>query len=125
MKTDTNLVGQEYSWLGSIFYFGYLSMEFPMLWLLTKVPIGKFVGITLFCWGGILCFMAACHNFAGLAAVRFFLGVFEAGILPSLMIMNSMWYRRAEQPLRTALWYNTFAGVGIHTPLYLIHLVLH
>ncbi|TVY30249.1 putative transporter [Lachnellula hyalina] len=111
MKKDAHLVGQEYSWLGSIFYFGYLAMEFPILWLLTKVPIGKFVGITVFIWGGILCCMAACHSFAGLATVRFFLGVFEAGILPSLMIMNSMWYRREEQPLRTALWYNTLAGI--------------
>lgn len=121
MKIDTHLVGQEYSWLGSIFYFGYLAMEFPTLWLLTKVPIGKFVGITLFLWGGVLCCMAACHSFAGLAAVRFFLGIFEAGILPSLMIMNSMWYRRSEQPLRTALWYNTFAGVrriGLFLPRY-------
>src|SRR5258708_3289294 len=94
MKTDTHLVGQQYSWLGSIFYFGYLAMEFPTLWLLTKVPIGKFVGVCLFAWGGTLCCMAACHDFAGLATVRFLLGVFEAGILPSLMIMNSLWYRR-------------------------------
>ena len=56
--------------------------------------------------------MAACHNFAGLATIRFLLGVLEAGILPCLMIVNSIWYTREEQPLRTALWYNTFAGVS-------------
>ncbi|RDW85980.1 hypothetical protein BP5796_04305 [Coleophoma crateriformis] len=111
MKTDTHLVGQQYSWLGSIFYFGYLTMEFPTAWILTKVPLGKFLGVFVFIWGGVLCCMAACHNFAGLATVRFFLGIFEAPILPALMIMNSMWYRRKEQPLRTALWYNTFAGI--------------
>ncbi|GME25672.1 Major facilitator superfamily [Neofusicoccum parvum] len=111
MKTDTNLKGQEYSWLGSIFYFGYLLAEFPTLWLLPKVPIGKYIGVCLTCWGLCLCCMAACHNFGGLAAVRFLLGVFEAGILPALMMMNSMWWRREEQPLRTALWYNTFAGI--------------
>ncbi|OWP05989.1 hypothetical protein B2J93_6313 [Marssonina coronariae] len=110
MRKDTHLVGQQYSWLGSIFYFGYLFAEFPILWLLGKVPIGKYVAICLFAWGGTLCCMAASHNFAGLATVRFVLGVLEAGILPSLMLMNSMWYTREEQPLRTALWYNTFAG---------------
>ncbi|KAF4301535.1 Major facilitator superfamily [Botryosphaeria dothidea] len=111
LKTDTNLKGQEYSWLGSIFYFGYLAAEFPTLWLLPKVPLGKYIGFCLFCWGLCLCCMAACHNFGGLATVRFFLGVFEAGILPALMMMNSMWWRRKEQPLRTAFWYNTFAGI--------------
>ncbi|CAL3971284.1 unnamed protein product [Diplocarpon coronariae] len=75
MRKDTHLVGQQYSWLGSIFYFGYLFAEFPILWLLGKVPIGKYVAICLFAWGGTLCCMAA-----------------------------------EEQPLRTALWYNTFAG---------------
>ncbi|EKG12354.1 Major facilitator superfamily [Macrophomina phaseolina MS6] len=111
MKKDANLKGQEYSWLGSIFYFGYLAAEFPTLWLLPKIAIGKYIGFCLFCWGLCLCCMAACHNFDGLATVRFLLGVFEAGILPALMMMNSMWWRREEQPLRTALWYNTFAGI--------------
>jgi MFS family permease len=46
-----------------------------------------------------------------LATVRFFLGIFEAAVLPCMMLLNPMWYRKEEQPLRTAFWYNTFAGV--------------
>ncbi|KAI0473398.1 major facilitator superfamily domain-containing protein [Xylariaceae sp. FL0804] len=111
LRTDTGLVGQQYSWLGSIFYFGYLAMELPNLWLMTVVPIGKYVGGCLLVWGVILCCTAACHDFAGLAAVRFMLGVFEAALLPCMLIVNAMWYRRDEQPLRTAFWYNTFAGI--------------
>lgn len=112
MRKDADLQGQQYSWLGSIFYFGYLTMEFPTIWLLTKVPLGSYIGAMLFAWGGCLCCMAACHNFAGLATVRFLLGVFEAGILPALLLVNSLWYTKRKQPLRTALWYNTFAGVS-------------
>ncbi|CEI63680.1 hypothetical protein FVEN_g6801 [Fusarium venenatum] len=111
MKEDANLKAQDYSWLGSIFYFGYLAMEFPSLWLMTKIPIGKYVGTCLVLWGALLCFLALCHNFAGLATIRFLLGVFEAAVLPCMMIINSMWYLRNEQPLRTAFWNNTFAGV--------------
>ncbi|KAM0329264.1 hypothetical protein ACHAQA_004568 [Verticillium albo-atrum] len=111
IREDANLVGQQYSWLSSIFYFGYLAMEFPNLWLMTRVPIGKYIGACLVLWGASLCFMALCHNFGGLATIRFLLGVFEAALLPCMMIVNSMWYRKEEQPLRTAFWYNTFAGV--------------
>ncbi|KAL2848519.1 major facilitator superfamily domain-containing protein [Aspergillus pseudoustus] len=111
LRTDTHLVGQQYSWLGSIFYFGYLAMQFPNLWLITKIPIGVYSGSCLMAWGACLCLLAACHNFAGLATVRFFLGVFEAALLPCLLLVNTRWYRREEQPLRTAFWYNTFAGV--------------
>lgn len=86
-------------------------MEFPNIWLMTKVPVGKYIGVCLSLWGVALCLMAVCHNFAGLATVRFFLGVFEAAVLPCMILVNSAWYRREEQPLRTAFWYNTFAGV--------------
>ncbi|KAH6695453.1 allantoate permease, partial [Plectosphaerella plurivora] len=110
LQDDTGLVGQQYSWLGSIFYFGYLFWEAPNLYLMTRIPVGRYIGVCLVLWGIALCLMAVCHNFAGLAAIRFMLGVFEAAVLPCMMIVNSMWYRREEQPLRTALWYNTFAG---------------
>ncbi|KAF3810204.1 putative transporter [Colletotrichum gloeosporioides] len=111
LRTDANLKGQEYSWLGSIFYFGYLAMELPSLWLITKVPIGKYISACLILWGAAICLMAACHNFAGLATIRVLLGIFEAALLPCMLVLNSTWYRREEQPLRTALWHNTFAGV--------------
>ncbi|KAJ4203184.1 hypothetical protein NW767_005295 [Fusarium falciforme] len=111
LKEDTNLKKQDYSWLGSIFYFGYLFMEFPNLWIIYKFPAGKYMGACLMAWGISLGLMSVCHNFAGLAVIRFLLGAFEASILPCLILVNSTWYRREEQPLRTAFWANTFAGV--------------
>ncbi|WAO94639.1 Hypothetical protein NCS54_01223100 [Fusarium falciforme] len=111
LKEDTNLKKQDYSWLGSIFYFGYLFMEFPNLWIIYKFPAGKYMGACLMAWGISLGLMSICHNFAGLAVIRFLLGAFEASILPCLILVNSTWYRREEQPLRTAFWANTFAGV--------------
>ncbi|RSL54364.1 hypothetical protein CEP54_009926 [Fusarium duplospermum] len=111
LKEDTNLKKQDYSWLGSIFYFGYLFMEFPNLWIIYKFPAGKYMGACLMAWGVSLALMSVCHNFAGLAVIRFLLGAFEASILPCLILVNSTWYRREEQPLRTAFWANTFAGV--------------
>lgn len=112
MRDEANLVGQQYSWLSSIFYLGYLVMQFPISWMVTKVPIGKFMGIITICWGVCICLMAACKNFAGLAAIRFFLGVFEAAVMPVFMVLTALWYRREEQALRTAVWYNTLAGVS-------------
>ncbi|ETS74127.1 hypothetical protein PFICI_13993 [Pestalotiopsis fici W106-1] len=111
LRTDTNLVGQQYSWLGSIFYFGYLSALPLSAFLVTRMRVGQLVGISTAGWGVCLMCMAACHNFGGLATVRFFLGVFEASILPCFMNLSAAWYKRSEQPLRTAFWYNTFAGI--------------
>jgi MFS family permease len=68
------------------------------------VHTGIFVGIVTTLWGITLLCMAACTNFGGLATVRLFLGIFEAGILPSFMVLQAKWWRRSEQALRTALW---------------------
>ncbi|OCF71005.1 hypothetical protein I204_08241 [Kwoniella mangroviensis CBS 8886] len=111
LRTDTKLVGQQYSWLGSIFYFGYLGALLPCLYLVNVVHTGRFIGALTTLWGITIMCMAACHNFAGLATVRFFLGIFESGILPCFMVLQAKWWRRSEQALRTALWYNTFAGI--------------
>lgn len=68
-------------------------------------------------------------NFRGLMAVRFFLGMAEAGISPAYVLITGMWYKKDEIPLRTTLWYcgNGFAiilqsfiayGIGhIHTDI--------
>lgn len=111
LKEDTNLHGSQFSTVASTFYFGYLLGEFISFFLLPRVRIGKFVSICLFIWGGLLMCMAACHSFGGLVTVRFFLGVFEAGILPSFMIISGMWWKKSEQPLRSTLYFNTLAGI--------------
>lgn len=56
-------------------------------------------------WGLAQAAMPACHNFGGLLADRFFLGIFEAGCLPLFSVITAQWYRRSEQPLRIAAWY--------------------
>lgn len=55
----------------------------------------------------------ACNNFAGIAANRFLLGVTEAVVNPGFVLVMSMWYRGAEQPLRLVTYYcmNGFAGI--------------
>lgn len=42
---DTGLKGQQYSWVSSIFYFGYFFWEYPTTYLIQKMPIGKYVGV--------------------------------------------------------------------------------
>ncbi|CAH0057664.1 unnamed protein product [Clonostachys solani] len=111
MSQEVGLVNQDYSWLGSIFYFGYIAMEIPALWLLTRVRIGKFIGTILVLWGITITAMAGCKSFATLAVARFFLGVFEAALLPCCILLTSIWYRREEHALVSALYFNTFAGI--------------
>ncbi|KAF8183216.1 major facilitator superfamily domain-containing protein [Mycena galopus ATCC 62051] len=76
-------------------------------YLIVRVPPRLLLSVIVTCWGIALCGMAASTNYASLAACRSLLGVFEAGCLPIFAVLTSVWYRRAEQPLRVAIWYGT------------------
>lgn len=71
MVEDNNLKGNEFSWIGSIFYFGFLVAEWPGNILIQKLPIRTFYGATVFGWAVLTFMTATTSNFGGLAAVRF------------------------------------------------------
>lgn len=109
--TDTHLAGQQYSWTSSIFYFGYLLAEYPGIAVLQRFPVAKFLGANIILWGAILMTSAACSSFAGIATVRFLLGMTEATISPGFVAVTGIWWTRQEQAGRSALWIS-FLGVG-------------
>jgi MFS family permease len=51
IQEDLNLAGTEYSWLSSVFYFGFLAWSFPTNLLMQQFPIGKYLGVNIFLWG--------------------------------------------------------------------------
>ncbi|KAH6684303.1 putative pantothenate transporter [Halenospora varia] len=107
LTDDNHLKGTQYSWVSSIFYFGYLAFEYPTTILIQRLPIGKYLsGVTLL-WGAVVACTAACTSFGGLATCRFLLGVAEATISPAFVYVTSTWYTRDEIPARTGVW---FAG---------------
>lgn len=53
-----------------------------------------------------------CNNFAGIATNRFMLGLTEAALNPGYVLVISIWYTSAEQPLRLLAYYST---LGIAT----------
>lgn len=54
IKDDLNLEGTKYSWLSSIFYFGWLAWAFPTNYLMQKFPVAKYLSFNIFMWGALL-----------------------------------------------------------------------
>lgn len=116
LRKDIGLVGDNYQWLGSMFYFGalthsnacvtcvaekqigYLGWEYPTNRLLQRLPLAKYSSFNIIMWGTVLCCLAGVNNFAGAVAVRFFLGVFEAAVTPGFALFTSQ--VRLSQSLR-------------------------
>ncbi|KAF7452609.1 MFS general substrate transporter [Pyrenophora tritici-repentis] len=110
----TGITSEQYSWLGSIFYFAYLVAEWPSAYLAQHFPVGRVVSGYCFCWGSIMLLTVATKSFAGFAALRFLLGIFESVVTPAFMMIVSMWYLSKQQPARAGIFY-CFNGVGSAT----------
>lgn len=101
--SDTKISQNQYSWFASMFYLAYLVAEYPWTALAQRTRMAKVVSACVFAWGAVLMATAACSDFSGLAACRFFLGVFEAPITPCFMMIVGMWVGHMAGPRRVCL----------------------
>jgi MFS family permease len=108
-----HLTGPEYSWVSSMFYFGYLAASYPTSFALVKLPLGKFLAVSVIVWAVILGCHGAAMNYGSLMALRFLLGIFESSISPGFSLVTSMWYKPSEHASRHGLWFagNTSASI--------------
>jgi len=83
---------------------GYLTFAIPANFLIQRLPIAKYTGSMILIWSLLLCCHVAAKNYAGILALRFLLGMFEAGISPSIMNIVAMFYTRSEAPLRMCIF---------------------
>ena len=114
-KKDLGLKGDEYSWASSIFYFGYLAAQYPANYLLQRFSSAKVLAFGTMAWGTLMLCHMACHDYAGILCVRFFLGVAESVASPGFVLYTSHWYTRKEQVMRTMIWaamQGTFSILG-------------
>lgn len=110
MPAALKLKGNDYSNASASFFIAGLFASFPNIWLLNRLPVAKWLSVCLFGWGITTACHAATTGYGSLLAVRILSGLFEAGVLPSLMLLSSQYFTRQEQAPRFALW---FMGVGV------------
>ncbi|KAJ5851757.1 uncharacterized protein N7529_011142 [Penicillium soppii] len=113
IQEDAHLVGQDYSWLHTVIYFGILFAEYPTNLIVQKVPIAKYLAANIFLWGLTLTMTCFGFNFTILAALRVLLGIFEAVSQPTFLLLSSMWYKREEQAHIVTYWFGMNGVQGI------------
>ncbi|KAF8621981.1 hypothetical protein AX15_007340 [Amanita polypyramis BW_CC] len=106
IQRDTHLIGDEYSWLGSILFIAEILCQPLSAYLLVRLRLSFYVPLMVTCWGATLAAMSAAANFKGLLVARFFLGGFESSVMAAFVLIGQIWYRRQEQGFRIAVWYS-------------------
>ncbi|KAJ7113689.1 MFS general substrate transporter [Mycena crocata] len=112
IREDLNLGKSEYSWLSSLFYFGWVAWALPTNLLMQKFPLNKYLAFNIFIWGALLMAQAGSRNFTDLAILRTISGAAEATADPAFVLITSTWYTREQQPTRIGYWYCA-NGLGI------------
>ncbi|CAG8449988.1 9702_t:CDS:2, partial [Scutellospora calospora] len=100
LERDLGLVGNDYNWSLGIFFIGYVLFEIPSNLILFKVRPSIWIPSTMVAWGITMSLMAFVNSYSTLMITRFFLGVFEAGLVPGMVYYITLWYKRYEQSFR-------------------------
>lgn len=113
LREDLGMVGDMYSWTGSVFYIGYLVFEFPFSLLLQRLPLIKTVSVFVIAWGFVLA-LSSVANYPGYIAIRTIQGALESIITPAFTLYTTFWWTKEETFFIVAVW---FASNGLGTIL--------
>ncbi|PKS05502.1 hypothetical protein jhhlp_008880 [Lomentospora prolificans] len=103
MLTEVGMSSNQFVYTLLIFLVAYGVFEVPSNILLKKLRPSRWIAILMFTWGACTMCLAACNTFSQIMAVRWFLGVAEAGLFPGLVYYLTFWYKHNERSLRVAL----------------------
>ncbi|KAI1765290.1 MFS general substrate transporter [Hypoxylon sp. FL1150] len=110
-QSDNGMVGQEYSWLGSILPLGTLIGLFPASWLIQRFPPGKLLATGSLLWSCVTLCYAPCRTWAGFMGLRFLLGFLEAINVPCFTVLVASFYKKEEQPPRNGIIFAYFSSI--------------
>lgn len=117
MEEDLHLTNNQYSVAILVFQVAYVVFGVPSNMILPRVRPSLYIPFIMILWGSVVACMAAIQTPGQLHALRFVLGITEAGYSPAVLFMLSMWYRRNEQSKRFMIFWTAailsgaFAGI--------------
>lgn len=112
LTTDIHVSGANYNTSLALYFVGYVLFEVPANIVLKRFSPRIWLPLLTLSWGIVSVCQGLIHNQAGLFAVRFFLGVTEAGLFPGTIFVFSMYYRRSERHFRVAIFFGGAAVAG-------------
>jgi len=88
-----------------IFFIGYVLLEIPSTILVERWSARKWMARIMISWGLIASSMGFVHSAQTFYAVRFLLGVGEAGFFPGMVIYLSHWFTERDRAKAFSLFY--------------------
>ena len=123
LEKDLKMVGNDFNVALLVQIAPYIFFEVPSNLILKHVRPSYWLGGMSLCWGFMTLGQGLVKTYSGLIALRFFLGVFEAGLVPGAVYLTSMYYTRFELQKRMVGLYVAncvaIATGGVRFPIFL------
>jgi ACS family tartrate transporter-like MFS transporter len=113
MNAALGLDPQMYGFGVGLFFFAYLTFQFPHTALLQRIGARRWIFAAVLFWGTVATAMAFIQNAAQFYALRFLLGVAESGFAPGMIYYMSQW-----MPRRFRAW--AVAGTMLAIPVSIV-----
>jgi ACS family tartrate transporter-like MFS transporter len=114
MNKELAISSKQFGLVAGIFFFGYFLFEIPSNLLLHKIGARIWIARILITWGILATLTGLVHSVQQLYAVRFLLGLAEAGYFPGIVLYLTYWFRQREQAQMIALF---LTGIPVTTIL--------
>ncbi|KAL4902005.1 hypothetical protein BDW74DRAFT_187017 [Aspergillus multicolor] len=102
---DTNHISNhQYTIALMLFLVAYSLFEAPSNLALKVLHPHRWLGFLVVAFGALCLGIGFSHDFAALAALRFFLGAAEAGVFPGMIFYFTFWYKPSERAIRIAIF---------------------
>ncbi|KAI5118011.1 hypothetical protein M0805_008110 [Coniferiporia weirii] len=104
MEADLHITDAQYLVCLSVYYVPYALFEVPSNIFIKRLRPSIWLSTIMLLWGIMMTVQGLVHNYGGLFALRWMLGVFEAGFFPGAAYCLSCWYKRNELGFRFAIF---------------------
>jgi ACS family tartrate transporter-like MFS transporter len=109
MNSTLGISAEVFGFLSGIFFIGYLIFEIPSNMILQRIGARIWISRIIISWGLVVINTAAATDAFQLAALRFILGVAEAGFFPGVILYLTCWFRKQELARAVALFMTALA----------------
>ncbi|KAI0301017.1 MFS general substrate transporter [Multifurca ochricompacta] len=111
------MTSSQFSTALTITYIPNALMELPMNLLMKRIGANVTLPVMVVLWGIACASQGAVHSYHGLLACRFFLGVFEGGLFPGIVLLLSNFYKRHAMQFRFATMFSVSSLAGAFSGL--------
>jgi len=113
MLQDLGMSDAVYGLGAGIFFVGYLLFEVPGNLVLLKVGARRWIARIMVTWGALAAAMMFVRTPAQFYAMRFLLGVAEAGFIPAILLYFTYWFPASQRGKVTALFLTGIPMSGV------------